>query len=302
MLIEFSPIQNLFLCDEIAESLTPANGSEEETDTQRLARISLRFDAMERLALRAVAGEVKSLIISGPPGLGKSYTLEMALKQSKRKRIDFELTEYDEENGPYDATQWYDRITGGCTATGLYHAFWNMRDGGLVVIDDCDSVFEDTEALNLIKLATDSGKERQLSWRKRASWLDQYAIPRSFEFKGCVVFLTNIDFEIEIQRHNKATEHFKALIDRADYLCLTLRTQRDFLIRIHAVSDGPSGMLQRICGLTAEQAKTVLDFIEQHVNRFYNLSLRLVNDIADKILHNPTSWQADVEATKMKTK
>lgn len=277
----------------------------EETDAQALARINLRFNAYERHAHRIVAGKQRSLIVSGPPGLGKSYTLEAALKTSPRKRLDCEIYETEEfaETDTFNAANWYDRITGSCSAPGLYHALWNMREGGLVIVDDCDKVFDtDLDAVNLIKLATDSSKERWLSWRKKSSWLDDNRIARTFEFKGSLVLATNIDFEIEIQRHNKHTEHFRALIDRSDYLCLTLRTQRDFLLRIRSVSAGPTGMLQRFAGLTAAQVETVLTFIEQNAHRFYNLSLRLANDVADKVLNSPESWQQDIEATKMKTK
>jgi len=200
-----------------------------------------------------------------------------------------------------DASDYYDRIAGTCSAPGLYHSCWNMRNGGLVVLDDCDSVFENLDTINLLKIATDSSEKRILSWRKKSSWLAEHQIPNSFEFKGHIVFLTNIDFEQEIQRKNKAQEHFKALVDRSCYLCLTLRTARDFMIRIRTIACGPSGMLQRIHGFSLDQENVLMDFIEAYKMHFYNLSLRLVDQAATEMAGNPENWQRDIRATKMRT-
>lgn len=290
-----------------------------ETHEEAAARIALKYDAMERYADRIVAGKTPSLIISGPPGMGKSWTLEHSLKHSNRRKHDgvtpivSEIIQTDaagnemfhEDETPIykegDASEYYDRIAGTCSAPGLYHSCWNMRNGGLVVLDDCDSVFEQIDTINLLKIATDSSDKRVLSWRKKSSWLADYQIPNSFEFKGHIVFLTNIDFEKEIERKNKAQEHFKALVDRSCYLCLTLRTQRDFMIRIRSIAEGPQGMLQRIHGFSPAEEATCLNFIEENKRYFYNLSLRLVGQVADEMKGNPGNWQRDIKATKMRS-
>jgi hypothetical protein len=290
-----------------------------ESDENAAARIALKYDAMERYTKRIVGGKLPSLIISGPPGMSKSWTMEQALKESSRRKHDgvtpivSEIIQTDEDgNEMYnedetpvykegDASQYYDRISGTCSAPGLYHSLWNMRNGGLVILDDCDSVFENLDIINMLKIATDSSDKRVLSWRKKSSWLADHQIPNSFEFKGHLVFLTNIDFEKEIQKKNKAQEHFKALIDRACYLCLTLRTQRDFMIRIRNICSGSTGMLQRIHGFTANQEQVCLNFIEAHKMFFYNLSIRLVDQVANEMTGNPENWQRDIRATKMRS-
>lgn len=290
-----------------------------ESDEQAAARIALKYEAMERYAVRTVQGKSKSLIVSGPPGMSKSWTVEHALKNSPRRKHDgitpivseiIQTNEdgeemYNDDETPVykegDATEYYDRMAGACSAPWLYHACWNMRNGGLVILDDADSVFEDRDAVNLLKIATDSSDKRVLSWRKKSSWLGEYQIPHNFEFKGQMIFLTNIDFEQEILKKSKTQEHFKALIDRSNYLCLTLRTARDFMIRIRAVCAGDDGMLRRIHGFNQEQENTCLGFIEAHKMFFYNLSIRLVGQVADEMVSNPSNWQRDIRATKMRT-
>jgi DNA polymerase III delta prime subunit len=293
------------------ESLPSGEDSEESLEDAK-KRISLRYRAMERMCKRLVAGGMPSLICSGPPGLGKSFTMLQAIEELEAEgKLSNVLTaglldadeanEETEENLIEKDIRLYDVISGSITAVGLYQALWNCRNGGVVALDDIDEVFRDEVCLNLLKAALDSGKKRMLSWRKEASWLAEYGIDKTFEFKGHVVFLTNIDFEAEIAKNGKLAEHFKALIDRSYYLCLTLRTKRDFMIRIRQVAGGAEGMLCKTHGLTVEESDEVLDFITEHQDRFYNLSLRLADQVARMRALDPEGWAEDVEATKMRS-
>ena len=265
-----------------------------ETLEEAKERIAVRYDAMERMTKRLVAGKVPSLIISGPPGLGKSFTVRTALAE----RFPDGPASVDEDG---NETLHHDTVSGSISAVGLYQALWYTRNGGILVLDDVDDVFRDETALNLLKGALDSSPIRTISWRKEARWLEENGIPDRFEFSGHVVFLTNIDFESIIQSGKRDAEHFKALIDRSMYLCLTLRTRRDFMIRIRQVAGGENGMLVKNYGLDAEQAEEVLDFVTEHQTRFYNLSLRLVGQVALCMAADPVAWKKDVEATKMRT-
>ncbi len=320
----------------------------DETDDEIRRRIGIRYDAMARMSQRLIDGQIPSLIVSGPPGIGKSYTIADAIKRSGRQRHDgltnvggggkmtieqFEAfkeesydrdEEDDDEDGDredgdfieegiisskteakpkaFSTTGWYDQISGSITPVGLYHALWNMRKGGVLILDDCDDIFRDETSLNLLKIATDSTKERLVSWRKQASWLEEYGIDRTFDFQGHIIFLTNIDFEDVIERGHKDSEHFKAIIDRALYLCLTLRTKRDFMVRIGDVSTGETGMLRKHFGLDEAQTEMLLKFVADNQKRFYNLSLRLVGQIALCMKADPEGWKQDIEATKMRTR
>ena len=277
-----------------------------ETLEEAKSRIAVRYDAMERMTRRLVAGKVPSLIISGPPGLGKSFTVRAALAERfpngpEKTEVNMDADELTDDHISTEGQLHYDTVSGSISAVGLYQALWYTRNGGILVLDDVDDVFRDETALNLLKGALDSSPVRTISWRKEARWLEENGIPDRFEFRGHVVFLTNIDFESIIQSGKRDAEHFKALIDRSMYLCLMLRTRRDFMIRIRQVAGGEDGMLVQNFGLTLEQSEEVLDFITEHQTRFYNLSLRLVGQVALCMAADPTAWQKDVEATKMRT-
>lgn len=265
----------------------------EETDEERSVRIRRRFNTLERMAYKIVEGDLPALIVSGPPGLGKSFTVEHVLQQTYGDPVSPLDEEFDEMAPGYDV------ICGTITPPGLILALWNMRNGGVVVLDDCDDVFRDETCLNILKAVLDSSERRIVSYRKQAQWMQEFGIPQSFQFDGSVVFCTNIDFEAAIRKGSGMAPHFEALIDRSLYLSLTMRTQRDFMIRIHHVAIEEKFLEKK--GLTAEQAQEVYDYIEENKDRFYGLSLRLVGQIAFCYTVDHETWKDDVEATKMRT-
>jgi len=261
-----------------------------ETDAERSTRIRKRYSTLDRMAHQVALGNLPSLIVSGPPGLGKSFTVEKVLKEVRGEATS-EIVD-EEDFKPFDI------ISGTISAVGLYIALWNQRDNGVVVLDDCDAVFNDETSLNLLKAVLDSSPDRWVSYRKRAQWMDEMNIPTSFPFNGSVVFCTNIDFESAIAKGSGLAPHFAALIDRSLYLSLTMRTHEDFMTRIYHVAI-EDGMLQR-SGLSEEEAIEVMAFIEENASRFYSLSLRLVHQIAICFKASPETWKDDIEATKMR--
>lgn len=250
----------------------------DETQDERSKRIRTRYNTLERMAYRVADGVLPSLIVSGPPGLGKSHTVEQVLAEREVE---------------------HDIISGSITAVGLYIALWNMKDGGVVVLDDTDDVFRDETCLNILKAVLDSSDVRRVSYRKRAHWMDELGIDSSFDFKGSVVFCTNVDFELAIRKGTSMGPHFAALIDRSLYLSLTMRTMDDYITRIEHVAIEDGMLVKR--GLTEEQAAEAMQFVLENRDRFYGLSIRLMIQIAICMLADSDNWMEDVEATKMRT-
>ena len=252
-----------------------------ESDEERSKRISTRFSTLDRMATRLVENKIPALIVSGPPGLGKSYTLET--KADQLEGSDKPVT----------------IISGSISAPGLLIALYEHREGGTVVLDDCDDVFRDETTLNLLKAVLDSSAKRVVSYRKMAKWMEDLDIPQTFEFKGSVAFCTNIDFETEIARGNRMATHFKALLDRSSYLTLTLRSKEDYLTRIRQVA--VEEKLLETMGLENEQAEQVMEWVVNNADRCFSLSLRLVMQVAQCIQAEPETWREDAEATQLRT-
>jgi hypothetical protein len=63
-----------------------------------------------------------------------------------------------------------------------------------VVLDDCDSVFKDPDAVNLLKAALDSYDTRKISYISSKPLKDEFGepIPAHFEFTGRIIFISNI--------------------------------------------------------------------------------------------------------------
>jgi hypothetical protein len=279
----------------------------EETDEERSDRIRRRYRTLERMAYRVANAKLPSLIVSGPPGLGKSFTVEKVLEDVKGPAFPHTADE-DLDDEPQDGARLdidledvppYDIISGTITAVGLYIALYKQRNNGIVVLDDCDDVFRDETCLNILKAVLDSSDVRRVSYRKKAYWMEEMGIPDAFEFRGSVVFCTNIDFEMAIAKGSTMGAHFSALIDRSLYLSLTMRTKADFITRIRhvAIEDG----LLKSKGLSEAEADEVMQFLVDNSDRFYGLSLRLVGQIAECYLEDRENWKDDVIATKMRT-
>jgi hypothetical protein len=80
-------------------------------------------------------------------------------------------------------------VKGYSTAKGLYRTLFE-NNKSVIVFDDCDAVLKDPVALNILKSALDSYGKRIISWN--ADMRDD-DLPRSFNFEGRVIFISNMD-------------------------------------------------------------------------------------------------------------
>lgn len=242
-----------------------------ETDAQIRAKLDERFSALELMTECAVNGDAKAVVISGPAGLGKSFGVTKVL----------------DERQPFHTV-----VRGYVRATGLYKTLYEYRSpGSVVVFDDADSIFADDVSLNLLKAACDTTKRRVLSWLTESKMEDEEGerLPRSFEFEGTVIFITNYDFDQLIERGSRLAPHFQALISRSMYLDMAMKTNRDYMIRIKQVVE--QGMLEEHkLGKSNENA--IVAFIEKNQDRMRELSLRMVVKIAALVKSHPTKWES----------
>ena len=147
--------------------------------------INERFLFVEAMVQMLATGDQASVVITGPGGLGKSFTVTKALTEAGFKDVSL-LDEFQvgAKLGPKKFTV----IKGYSTPKGLYRTLFENKDG-VIVFDDCDSVLKDPVSLNLLKGALDSYSKRIISWR--ADMKDD-ELPQSFEFKGRVIFISNL--------------------------------------------------------------------------------------------------------------
>jgi hypothetical protein len=252
-----------------------------ETDTQIDARIAERFDVLQSIVKSVINGVSRSLIVSGPAGLGKSFMVEKVLR------------EWDPEENNHIFIRGYAR------ATGLYKLLYQYRNKGqVIVLDDADSVFFDDVALNLLKAVADTTERRRVSWLSEANFIDEETaeiIPRTFEFNGSIIFITNLDFDDTIDRGSKLAPHLQAMMSRSHYVDLTMKTKQDYLVRIRQVVK--QGLLSH---LNWHEAGDVMRFIEQNSDSLRELSLRMVIKIANLRKDNTTNWERIARVTTLR--
>ena len=56
---------------------------EPKTQEERMAEIQQRFDILDDMAEACKEGTVRALILSGPPGIGKSYGVTTKLEEAQ---------------------------------------------------------------------------------------------------------------------------------------------------------------------------------------------------------------------------
>ena len=147
--------------------------------------INQRFGFLSDMIVMLAKGDQPSVVVTGPGGLGKSHTVTTALRNAGLKDLSV-LDEYD-VGAPVPKNAFI-VIKGYSTPKGLYRTLYENRNS-VIVFDDCDSVLKDAVSLNLLKGALDSYSKRIISWRADIKDED---LPTSFEFKGRVVFISNM--------------------------------------------------------------------------------------------------------------
>jgi len=255
----------------------------EETDEQVIDRIRERFDMLKDMTKAVKKGDVRAMIVSGPPGVGKSHGVEEVLDRYKTMEA-------------LGGTSKYTIVKGAMSPIGLYCKLFNYADkDNVIVFDDCDAVFEEPLALNILKAALDSKKKRMMHWNTNSFKLLHEGVPDSFEFKGSAIFITNLDFQ-DI-KSKKLKSHLEALESRCHYMDLTITTEREKMLRIAQVIQ--DGMLNEY-KLDDEVKEEIIDFVDINKKRLRELSLRTVLKVADLAVAFPTKWEAMAENTVMK--
>jgi len=258
-----------------------------ETDEEIMARLASRFEILDDMTKAVKAGKVRSMIVTGPPGVGKSFGVEKVL--SKHDLL--ANVAQDEKLKKYEV------VKGAMSALGLYAKLFAYKDAkSILVFDDCDSVLLDDLSLNILKAALDSGSKRMIHWNTDSRLLSQEGIPNSFEFKGGAIFITNIKFENV--RSKKLRDHLEALESRCHYLDLTIDTEREKLLRIKQVVRD-ADMLAKY-DLDDEAKAEVVEFIMVNAKKMRELSLRMVLKVADIRVSMPSKWKDVVAVTCMK--
>ena len=255
-----------------------------ETDEEIIERTRLRFEILKDMTKAVKQGDVRAMIVTGPPGVGKSFGVEEVLSKD------------DLFNTLGERKPKYEIVKGAMSAIGLYSKLYKFSDAkSVLVFDDCDSILLDDISLNILKAALDSSKKRTISWNTDSRLLRSEGVPDRFEFKGGAIFITNLKFENV--RSKKLQEHLAALESRCHYIDLRMDTDREKVLRIEQIVK--DGMLDSY-ELEQVAKDEVVQFIKENRAQMRELSLRTVLKCADLRKSFPNNWQNMAKVTIMK--
>jgi len=257
------------------------------TDEEILERLRIRFTILDDMTRAVKKGDVRAMIVTGPPGVGKSFGVEAVLA---RHDVFADVAQNEK-------LKKYEVVKGAMSAIGLYKKLYEFSDKkNILVFDDCDSVLLDDLSLNILKAALDSSKKRTIHWNTDSRLLRSEGVPNSFEFKGGAIFITNIKFDNV--KSKKLRDHLEALESRCHYLDLTIDTEREKILRIKQVVT-ECGMLDEY-EFTDLEKEVLIDFVDDNKKKLRELSLRTVLKIADLKKSMPSNWRAVAEVTCMR--
>ena len=252
-----------------------------ESDESIVQRLRERFDILTDMTKAVKAGNIRAMIVSGPPGVGKSFGVEAVLEKDG-------LFDNLAERKPK-----FEIVKGAMSSIGLYSKLYEYsKAGNVVVFDDCDSILMEDLSLNILKGALDSSNRRFISWNTDSRILRSEGIPSRFEFCAGAIFITNIKFEHV--RSKKLRDHLDALESRCHYIDLQMDTTREKLLRIKQIIG--DGMLDKYEFHDAVKAE-IVDFIIDNADKLRELSLRMVLKIADLKKSFPLNYQAMARTT-----
>lgn len=256
-----------------------------ETETEAMDRIASRFAVLDEMSSACIAGNIRAMIVTGPAGIGKSHGVTLQMEKASM---------FDKITGKRPR---FEIVKGAISGIGLFATLYKYSDAkNVLVFDDCD-VWEDQDALNVLKGALDSGKTRRISWNKDSRMLREEGVPNTFNFNGSIIFITNKTFDSK--KASKIQPHLDALQSRCHFLDLTVDTERDKMLRIKQVHRDADGGLFKDYDFTQEQTDEIMTFIDANHNKLREVSLRMCLKIAD-LVKISANWRELAKATCMK--
>lgn len=238
--------------------------------------ITERFEFLEMHTNRVIDGSIPSMIVTGSGGLGKTYTVLRCFEVRGLENALSFLTEKDGEvNDDIADMGDYMYVKGFSTAKGLYRTLYQNRNR-IVVFDDCDKVLEDKVAINILKGALDSSEKRYLSWN--AELPADSDVPRNFEFKGGVIFISN----------KAQSELDGAIKSRCTRVDLAMTTEE----RIERMEQILPNMLPHI---PMNEKMEALEFLREKAHIATDLNMRTLIDVCKLRHDNTANWKRAAE-------
>lgn len=228
--------------------------------------INQRFSFVESVVSMVAKGVQASAVITGEGGLGKTFTVLKVLEEEGFQDLN------DAEPGS-TGKNCFIQIKGFSTAKNLFRTLYD-NNGAVIVFDDTDSILKCPISINLLKAALDSYDRRIITWGAETKGDDE--LPRSFEFTGRVIFISNLDQN----KIDQAIRSRSMLID----LSMTLDQK---LERMFTLIEDEDFMPE----YSLEEKLDALEFISDNKESAREISLRSLITVSKLRAHGNENWK-----------
>lgn len=230
--------------------------------------LDARYASTESYIRKMSNGDIRSLIVNGPPGVGKTHSVETYLQK------------YAGSN--------HKIITGQMTALSLYgHLYRNREKGKILVLDDIDSVFKRLEGVNILKAAMDTKPLRSISWSSSTHLLGALGIPGTFDYSGGVILISNVGFDI---KNNSIGAHLNALKDRSFSISISERSNESLFKQV-CFMVLKRDLLKQF-NFSDAQRTELLSYMEENISKMHTVSLRVAFKLAMLIQVDAINWKS----------
>lgn len=234
--------------------------------------INERFDILSDYVDMVAKGQLPSCLATGEGGLGKTFTVMESLTASGLKDI-----ATLEIGARFGSKAGYVVVKGYSTPKGLFRTLYENRNQ-IIVFDDCDSVLRDPTAVNLLKAALDSYDTRTVSWNAETSFGGEDDMPKTFEFKGGVIFISNMP-------KSKIPQAIRSRAMIAD----VSMTRAEIIERMQMISKSPKFMPD----FDDTHKLDALEFVAAHAHHplITELNLRSLVSVVKARQNKPDNWK-----------
>lgn len=239
--------------------------------------INHKFEAFGRFAAGVIKGRMKSLVAYGSGGVGKTYTVTQELEKAGKKIFNPEL--HDAGDSSYD----YVKMTGKMTAAAVYQAMYE-HNGKLLLFDDCDSVLQDDNAINLFKGALDTSGDGMIDWGSAKKLKDSTGteIPGKFPFNGRAIFISNLNVGKD-EKGKQQNEQLQPIVSRGYSVNLSMDKKKT-MERIKHIATSKDGKLTNlkfpgVPDYDHEDMEAVFAYMDKHKDKASDLNVRTVGTL-----------------------